>query len=338
MKNKTILLGHGSGGKLSHELIQNIFFKHFGENEKHFPTDAALLQLPGHHIAYTTDSYVVDPIFFPGGNIGKLAVCGTVNDLAVSGATPLFLSCGFIIEEGFGYDQLEEIVKTMAEECRKAGVTIVAGDTKVVDKGKCDKIFINTSGIGSLQQVHKHISYGQFIKPGDKIIVNGNIAEHGVTIIGARNNISFSDDLKSDCASLNGLIQNVMDVSENIHFMRDATRGGIATVLCELVEHRDYGIRINETSIPVSESVAGLCEVFGFDPLYIANEGKLVMVVAAKDCDKILNVMRQHELGRNACVIGEVTSENAQKVLLETSIGGKRVMDMLTGEQLPRIC
>jgi hydrogenase expression/formation protein HypE len=338
MKDKTILLGHGSGGKLSHELIQSIFFKHFGENEKHFPTDASLLQLPGKHIAYTTDSYVVDPIFFPGGNIGKLAVCGTVNDLAVSGATPLYLSCGFIIEEGFAFDQLEEIVKTMAEEACKAGVKIAAGDTKVVDNGKCDKIFINTSGIGNIDPKNKHISYGQFIKPGDKIIINGNIGDHGVTIIGARNNISFADDLKSDCASLNGLIQEVMNVSENILFMRDATRGGIATVLCELVENREYGILINEANIPVSESVMGLCEVFGFDPLYIANEGKVVMVVAAKDCDKIINAMHEHELGRNACVIGVITSTNKQTVLLETSIGGKRVMDMLTGEQLPRIC
>jgi hydrogenase expression/formation protein HypE len=338
MKDKTILLGHGSGGKLSHELIQTIFFKHFGENEKHFPTDASLLQLPGKEIAYTTDSYVVDPIFFPGGNIGKLAVCGTVNDLAVSGATPMFLSCGFIIEEGFPFDQLEEIVKTMAEEARKAGVKIVAGDTKVVDKGKCDKIFINTSGIGSIEKKLHHISYGQFIKPGDKIIINGNIGDHGVTIIGARNNIQFADDLKSDCASLNGLIRHVMDVSENILFMRDATRGGIATVLCELVENKDYGILIQESAIPVSESVAGLCEVFGFDPLYIANEGKVVMVVAAKDADKVLSAMHEHELGRHASIIGEITSVNKQKVLLETSIGGKRVMDMLTGEQLPRIC
>jgi hydrogenase expression/formation protein HypE len=338
MKNKTILLGHGSGGKLSHELIHDIFFKHFGENEKHFPTDASLLHLPGNQIAYTTDSYVVDPIFFPGGNIGKLAVCGTVNDLAVSGATPLYLSCGFIIEEGFDLGQLEEIVKTMADEAEKAGVKIVAGDTKVVDKGKCDKIFINTSGIGSIELKHKHISYGQFIKPGDKIIINGNIGDHGVTIIGARNNISFADDLKSDCASLNGLIADVIQASENIVFMRDATRGGLATVLCELVENRDYGIAINEADIPVSESVSGLCEVFGFDPLYIANEGKVVMVVAEKDCQKVLNVMQHHELGRNSAIIGEITSENPQKVLLETSIGGKRVVDMLTGEQLPRIC
>jgi len=338
MKNNTILLGHGSGGKLSHELINTIFFKHFGENDKGFPTDASILMLPDKHIAFTTDSYVVDPIFFPGGNIGKLAVCGTVNDLAVSGATPLYLSCGFIIEEGFAFDQLEEIVKTMADEALKAGVKIVAGDTKVVDKGKCDKIFINTSGIGSILLKHKHISYGQFIKPGDKIITNGNIGDHGVTIIGARNNISFSDDLQSDCASLNGLITEVMNASENIVFMRDATRGGIATVLCELVENRDYGIVIHEADIPVSESVSGLCEVFGFDPLYIANEGKVVMVVAEKDSDKVLQAMKAHPLGQNAAIIGEITSENAQKVLLETSIGGKRVMDMLTGEQLPRIC
>ena len=338
MKENTILLGHGSGGKLSHELIQNLFLKHFSENESHFPTDASILPLMGQYVAFTTDSYVVDPIFFPGGNIGKLAVCGTVNDLAVSGATPFYMSCGFIIEEGFPIDQLEEIVISMAHEAKKAGVKIVAGDTKVVDKGKCDKIFINTSGIGIVNKTHHHISYGKNILPGDKIIINGNIAEHGVAIIGARNNIEFADDLHSDCASLNGLINEAMKVSDHIHFMRDATRGGLATVLCELVESRNYGILINESDIPVSESVAGLCEVFGFDPLYIANEGKVVMVVAAKDADKVLSAMRKHELGRQACIIGEIIATNRQKVLLETSIGGKRILDMLTGEQLPRIC
>lgn len=338
MNNKTILLGHGSGGKLSHELIQSIFFKHFGENDKHFPTDATLLDLPDTHIAFTTDSYVVDPIFFPGGNIGKLAVCGTVNDLAVSGATPLYLSCGFIIEEGFPFAQLEEIVETMADEARKACVRIVAGDTKVVDKGKCDKIFINTSGIGVINPRHKHISYGDNIKAGDKIIINGNIAEHGVTIIGSRNNIKFTDDLKSDCASLNLLIKDIMEASNSIRFMRDATRGGIATVLCELVENRKYGILMDEDKIPVSESVLGLCEVFGFDPLYIANEGKLVLIVAEEDADKVLDAMHKNILGTKACIIGEVTAENPQRVLLKTQIGGKRIIDMLTGEQLPRIC
>ncbi|MEI6123687.1 MAG: hydrogenase expression/formation protein HypE [Bacteroidota bacterium] len=338
MKNQTILLGHGSGGKLSRELIQNIFFKHFGENDQHFATDATLLNMPGNHIAFTTDSYVVDPIFFPGGNIGKLAVCGTINDIAVSGALPLYLSCGFIIEEGFEFEKLEEIVITMAEEALKAGVKIVAGDTKVVDKGKCDKIFINTSGIGWIQPHNHHISYGHNIQLGDNIIINGNIAEHGVTIIGARNNILFADALQSDCASLNGLINRAMQVAKTIRFMRDATRGGIATVLCELVENRSFGIQIEEDKIPVSESVLGLCEVFGFDPLYIANEGKLLMVVAPEDTEKVLEALHQDTLGTNACVIGKIISENPRRVILNTQIGGKRIIDMLTGEQLPRIC
>lgn len=338
MKTKSILLGHGSGGKLSHELIESIFFKHFGQNDKHFATDSTLLDLPGNHIAYTTDSYVVDPIFFPGGNIGKLAVCGTVNDLAVSGAVPLYLSCGFIIEEGFEFEKLEEIVKTMAHEARKAGVKIVAGDTKVVDKGKCDKIFINTSGIGAIEERDKHISYGEHIKPGDKIIINGNIAEHGVTIIGARNNIEFTDDLQSDCASLNSLIAEVMQTTDNIRFMRDATRGGIATVLCELVEDRPYGILINEDDIPVSESVLGLCEVFGFDPLYIANEGKLIVIVPAEEASQALRCLQQNKYGKNAARVGEVRSDPKGRVLLRTQIGGTRILDMLAGEMLPRIC
>lgn len=338
MKQQTILLGHGSGGKLSHELVQDLFLKYFRISQSDFLTDSASLEIPGNHIAFTTDSYVVDPIFFPGGNIGKLAVCGTINDIAVSGATPMFLSCGFIIEEGLEISKLEEIVKTMALEAEKAGVSIVAGDTKVVDKGKCDKIFINTSGIGFLKPENLHIGKGQNINIGDKIIINGNIADHGVSIIGARNNIVFTDDVKSDCAALNHMISDILKVADGVTFMRDATRGGLATVLCELVENRNFGILIDENKIPVRESVNGLCEVFGFDPLYIANEGKVVVVARESEADKILTLMQQHEYGKNAGIIGEITSENPSVVLLNTLIGGKRIIDMLTGEQLPRIC
>lgn len=337
MKNDTILLGHGSGGKLTHELITGLFMKYFGSSDS-FPTDSAILKIPSENIAFTTDSYVVDPIFFPGGNIGKLAVCGTVNDLAVSGAKPLFITSSYILEEGFPFDQLEIIVKSMAEEAQKAGVRIVAGDTKVVNKGKCDKIFINTSGIGELPEKNKHISYGTNIKPGDKIIINGNVGDHGVTIIGARENIEFSHGLQSDCTSLNSLISEILHATEGVKFMRDATRGGIATVLCELVENKNYGIEIFEENIPVSEEVLGLCEVFGFDPLYIANEGKVLLVVDSSEAEKVISVMQNHENGKNACIIGEVTEKHISRVVLQTSVGGNRIIDMLAGEQLPRIC
>ncbi len=337
MKNDTILLGHGSGGKLTHELITGLFMKYFGTKDS-FPTDSAILKIPSENIAFTTDSYVVDPIFFPGGNIGKLAVCGTVNDLAVAGAKPLFISSSYILEEGFPFDKLEIIVKSMAEEAQKAGVKIVCGDTKVVNKGKCDKIFINTSGIGELPEKNKHISFGTNIKPGDKIIINGNVGDHGVTIIGARENIDFSNGLQSDCTSLNSLIAKVLETTDGVKFMRDATRGGIATVLCELAENKNYGIEIFEENIPVSEEVLGLCEVFGFDPLYIANEGKVLLVVAAQDAEKVILAMRNHESGENAAIIGEVTEKHAARVVLQTSVGGNRIIDMLSGEQLPRIC
>lgn len=337
MKNDTILLGHGSGGKLTNELISGLFMKYFGTKDS-FPTDSAVLKIPSENIAYTTDSYVVDPIFFPGGNIGKLAVCGTVNDLAVAGAKPLFITSSYIIEEGFSFEKLEMIVKSMAEEAQKAGVKIVAGDTKVVNKGKCDKVFINTSGIGELPEKNRHISFGSRIKPGDKIIINGNVGDHGITIIGARENIDFSNGLKSDCASLNSLIAATLENSDGVKFMRDATRGGVATVLCELIENRNYGIEIDEEKISVSEEVFGLCETFGFDPLYIANEGKVLMVVDAADAEKIVEIMRQHECGKNACIIGAITEKHPSKVVLNTEVGGSRIIDMLAGEQLPRIC
>lgn len=337
MKNETILLGHGSGGKLTHELITGLFMKYFGSSES-FPTDSAILKMPSENLAFTTDSYVVDPIFFPGGNIGKLAVCGTVNDLAVAGAKPLYITSAYILEEGFPFEQLEIIVKSMAEEALNAGVKIVAGDTKVVNRGKCDKIFINTSGIGDLPEKNKHISFGTNIKPGDKIIINGNVGDHGVTIIGARENIDFPNGLKSDCASLNSLIASITEASQGVRFMRDATRGGVATVLCELVEKKNYGIEIYEENIPVSEEVLGLCEVFGFDPLYIANEGKVLLIVDGDEAEKVISVMKKHEHGKNACIIGQVTEKHIERVVLQTSVGGNRIIDMLAGEQLPRIC
>jgi hydrogenase expression/formation protein HypE len=338
MKNDTILLNHGAGGKITHELISSIFVKYFKNEILQDQTDSAILNIDSRLIAYTTDSYVVDPIFFPGGNIGKLAVCGTVNDLAVSGAKPLYLSCGFIIEEGLKISDLEIIVKAMAEEAKKAGVKIVTGDTKVVDKGKCDKIFINTSGIGLLNEKNKNISFGKDITIGDKVIINGNIGDHGTAILCARNSIEYTNSVLSDCAPLNDLILKVLSVSDSVKFMRDATRGGLATVICELAEKQNIGIELFEDTLPVQESVRGLCEIFGFDPLYMANEGKVVMIVGKEDAEKILEVLYKDENGKNAAIIGEVTESNKGMVVMNTGIGGKRIIDMLAGEQLPRIC
>jgi len=338
MTNDKILLNHGSGGKITHELISSIFIKYFSNEILKSQTDSAILNIDSNLLAYTTDSYVVDPIFFPGGDIGKLAVCGTVNDLAVSGAKPLYLSCGFIIEEGFLLCDLETIVKSMAEEAKKAGVYIVTGDTKVVDKGKCDKIFINTSGIGLLDMKRKHISFGNEIEVGDIVIVNGTIGDHGTAILCARNSIEYTSNVRSDCASLNHMIFKALNISDRIKFMRDATRGGLATVLCELAEKHNLGVEVSESFIPIQESVRGLCEIFGFDPLYMANEGKVVMVVGRNDAEKVLKVLKEDDFGKNAAIIGEVTESNKGMVVMNTGIGGKRIIDMLAGEQLPRIC
>lgn len=336
--NKNILLGHGSGGRLSHDLIKDMFVKYFSNDILDEQTDAALLNINSDRLSFSTDSFVVDPIFFPGGDIGKLAVAGTINDVAVSGAKPLYLSTSFIIEEGFPVNDLETIVKSMADEAKKAGVMIVTGDTKVVNRGKCDKVFINTTGVGEIQQKHVHIGTGKSIKTGDKIIINGTIADHGMCIMAAREELSFSTDIKSDCACLNHLIKDALSVSDQIRFMRDATRGGLATVLCELAENKHFGIEINENALPVNENVRGMCELLGFDPLYVANEGKVLMVVGQKDADKVLEILRINELGQESAIIGKVVEEHRGKAWLTTGIGGRRIIDMLAGEQLPRIC
>ncbi len=336
--DKQILLGHGSGGKLSHELIRNLFVKYFNNEVLHDQTDSAILENDGDLITFTTDSFVVDPVFFPGGNIGKLAVAGTVNDLAVSGAIPKFLSCSFILEEGFSLNDLEKIVSTMAEEAEKADVKIVTGDTKVVNRGKCDKIFINTSGIGILKKVHRHISYGSGIRAGDKILINGTIADHGMAVLSARNEMNLRAAIKSDCASLNHLIREVVDSGCHIKFMRDATRGGVATVITELADGKPYGVNINESDIGINENVKGICEILGFDPLYVANEGKVIMVVSENDASKALSILHNNSLGKDASMIGEITEDYGGKAWLTTGIGGRRIIDMLAGEQLPRIC
>ncbi len=338
MKNEHILLGHGSGGKMSHDLIEKLFVRYFDNEILRQQGDSALLNLPGNSLSFTTDSFVVDPIFFPGGNIGKLAIAGTVNDLAVSGAKPLYLSTSFIIEEGLSLKDLEEIVKTMAEEAEKAGVKIVTGDTKVVDRGKCDKVFINTTGIGYLPEENRDISSGNKIIPGDKIIINGSIADHGMCIMAARNDLNIASAIQSDCAPLNHLIEKALSASNNIKFMRDATRGGISTVLNEMVSGNDFGLEVDENKIVVHENVRGICELLGFDPFYVANEGKVIMVVANEDADKVLDAIRKDEFGKEASIIGEITENHPGKGWVITGIGGRRVIDMLAGEQLPRIC
>jgi hydrogenase expression/formation protein HypE len=336
-QNRKIRLGHGSGGQLTHELINNIFSKHFDNPWLNRQEDSALIPSEAQIFAFSTDSYVVDPIFFPGGNIGKLAVSGTVNDLAVTGAVPKFLSAGFILEEGFELQKLEEIVISMAEEARNSGVQIVTGDTKVVNKGKCDKIFINTSGVGMLKPEFENIAGAEKVIPGDVIIINGFVGDHGVAILGERKSLKFNTPVKSDATCLNGLIQEVLENHE-VHFMRDATRGGMATVLAELAKSKKLGIEVNEDQVPVREEVKGICEVFGYDPLYMANEGKVVMVVPENEAGDILKVMQNHLLGKNSAIIGKITEDHPSKVILNTEIGGQRFLEMLAGEQLPRIC
>jgi len=338
IKNDKVLLGHGSGGILSHDLISDLFVKYFNNNYLDKQTDAAILELSGNQLSFTTDSFVVDPIFFPGGDIGKLAVCGTVNDLAVSGATPLYLSAGFIIEEGFSFEYLETIVRSMAAEAKKAGVVIVTGDTKVVNRGKCDKIFINTAGIGKIEKRHIHIGEGSQISPGDMIIINGSIGDHGMAVLAARKELNIQSDIRSDCASLNGLIRNILAVSDGIKFMRDATRGGLATVLAELAEKKNFGITLEESHLLVKPKVRAFCELLGFDPLYVANEGKVVIIVDPDSAEKVIQTMNNNEFGKDARIIGEIVDGYPGKAWINTGIGGKRILDMLAGEQLPRIC
>lgn len=333
-----ILMAHGSGGKKMHELIRRLFMEYFRNPYLENEGDAAVLSMEAGYVSFTTDSYVVDPLFFPGGDIGKLAICGTVNDLAVTGAVPRFISMGIIVEEGFPVKDLESVVRSMAATAEQAGVQVVTGDTKVVNKGKCDKLFINTSGVGLLSEKYTHIASGDHVKPGDQIIINGTAGDHGMAILSQRKDFPLKTTLKSDCAPLNGLIGTVLERCEQVSFMRDPTRGGVATVLCELAEGRSCGVHVREADLPVREEVMGLCEMFGFDPLYVPNEGKVVMVVDPAVSREVLEIMHAHPDGEHAAIIGEITTGNPGKVVLETAVGGRRIIQMLTGEQLPRIC
>lgn len=328
-----ILLGHGSGGRLMHELIS----EHFGPAFKMEGFgDSAILDMSSKKLAFTTDSYVVSPLFFPGGNIGELAVFGTVNDLAVSGAEPLYLTAGFIIEEGFSLEDLKTVVSSMSVAAEKAGVKIVAGDTKVVNRGKGDGIFINTSGIGVVFD-GVEIAASR-IRVGDKVLLSGEIGRHGMAVMSERNGITFDPPIVSDTAPLNGLVKAMLRTAPDIRFMRDPTRGGLATTLKEVAVESKKCIRIKEGSVPVAPQVKGACDLLGLDPLYVANEGVLIAVVSPEAADLVLGAMRSHLYGSGARIIGEVAEKPEGLVLLETAIGGTRIIEMLQGEQLPRIC
>lgn len=333
-----IVPAHGNGGRMMHELIDGLFLKYFKSPLQGDQPDAAVFGPVEGRLAFTTDTFVVDPVFFPGGNIGNLAICGTVNDLAVTGAEPLWLSAAFILEEGFLLSELETIVATMAEEAEKAGVSIVTGDTKVVPKGKCDKVFINTAGVGRIVGNYNQIEGVKNVRPGDAILINGTVGDHGMAVLGAREAFRFRSPVVSDCAPLNGLIADVLSACPSVRFMRDPTRGGLATVLNELAEKCGMGILVDEADVPVSRGVTALCEMLGFDPLQIANEGKVLVVTSSGDAELALKAMRSHPLGREAAIIGHITEEFPRKVVLRTETGGKRLVEMLTGDPLPRIC
>ena len=330
-----ILLAHGSGGKLAHDLIEKNIASSLGNPLLSKMDDSAVFAAEG-RIAFTTDSYVVNPIFFPGGNIGKLAVCGTVNDLAMSGARPLYLSLALIIEEGLPIDDLSEIIESIKRVTSEANVQIVTGDTKVVNRGSADKLFINTAGVGIIAG-NVNIS-GSNAKPGDKVILSGTIGDHGIAVISKREGLSFSTDLESDCAPLASMVAEMLEASLNIRCLRDPTRGGLASTLNEIASQSGVSIRIDEKSIPVKEEVFSACEMLGFDPLYVANEGKLVAVVAPEDAEKVLTAIQNNKYGRDAAVIGEVKEENPGRVVMKTVLGSTRIVDMLVGDLLPRIC
>jgi hydrogenase expression/formation protein HypE len=328
-----ILLGHGSGGKMMHQLIREHFSPAFGIEGA---GDSAVVSVPSTRLAYTTDSYVVTPLFFPGGNIGDLAVCGTVNDLAVAGAEPLFLTAGFIIEEGFPLADLKKIIASMAAAAQQAQVRIVAGDTKVVNKGKADGIFINTSGLGVLHE-GTNIAASR-IKAGDKVIISGEIGNHGVAIIAERNGLTFDPPVQTDSRPLNDLVRKMLDNAKDIHFMRDPTRGGLATTLKEAALESSLCIKVREDALPIPPQIKGACGLLGLDPLYVANEGILIAILDSNNSDTLVAFMKKHPFGRSAAIIGDVIEAPSGMVLLETSIGGSRIIDMLPGEQLPRIC
>jgi hydrogenase expression/formation protein HypE len=337
----TVTLAHGGGGKAMKDLIDDVFVAAF-DNQTRSPLedqarfDLAELATHGDRLAFTTDSFVVDPLFFPGGDIGELAVCGTVNDLAVGGATPLYLSCAVIIEEGMRVDTLRRVARSMAQTAKAAGVHIVTGDTKVVQRGACDKLFITTTGIG---MIRKGLTLGvDRARPGDVVLVNGLLGDHGAAILCARGDMALDTLIESDCACLHGLIETLLLAAPGVRFVRDPTRGGLATVLNEIADASQVAIEIDEAATPIREEVKAFCEILGLDPLYLANEGKIVVIAPPEQADAALAAMRAHPLGKGAAIIGQVNQGEAGRVTMRTVFGGRRIVDMLVGEQLPRIC
>jgi len=336
MKRKTILLSHGGGGKHTRQLIEEHFLPAFSNSMLEKLGDSAVFKIDGKKVAFTTDTFVVKPLFFPGGDIGELAVYGTVNDLSVMGAHPLYLSAGIVIEEGLTFDTLDRVITSMNEASQRAGISIVTGDTKVVERGSADGIFINTSGIGIIED---ELMSGKPVSPGDRIIINGTLGDHGIAVLSAREDLPFKSDIKSDTTPLNRIIFPLLEkFPGKVKFMRDATRGGFATVLNEICEGEDFGIAVTESDIPVREDVRAVCELLGFDPLYVANEGKVVIIIERDTADSALKMLRNHPRGKNSAIVGEITANYPGKVVLKTAIGGGRILDMMIGDQLPRIC
>jgi hydrogenase expression/formation protein HypE len=331
-----VLLAHGGGGRLMHQLIEKMFLPVFHSSRLESRHDGAIMEPAVARIAFTTDSYVVRPLFFPGGDIGTLAVNGTVNDLAMCGAQPRWLSAGIILEEGLPMETLWRIVRSMKRAADEAGVELVTGDTKVVDRGKGDGIFINTAGIGVLR--HEAVVAPSSVRVGDAILINGDIGRHGIAIMAAREGLSFENPVESDCAPLAGVVEKLLGGGISVHCLRDLTRGGLATTLVEIAEASGLHIRIHENSVAVHENVRGACEILGFDPLYVANEGRFVCFVRPQDAERALDLMRSHPLGRDAQILGSVTEGKAGMVTMKSRIGATRIVDMLSGEQLPRIC
>jgi hydrogenase expression/formation protein HypE len=341
VRDATITMAHGSGGKAMRDLIQDVFLGAFINTllaplEDQSVVNLADLAEGGDRLAFTTDTFVVHPLFFPGGDIGTLAVNGTVNDLAMSGAHPLYLSCGMVLEEGLPVETLRRVAASMREAADRAGVAVVTGDTKVVERGAADKLFVNTAGIGVVP-AGINISAAR-ARAGDRVIVNGSLGDHGCAILIARNELALETEVTSDCQPLSSLVQTMLKACPDIHCLRDATRGGLATVLNEFAHSSRVSIRIIEIALPIREEVRGACEILGLDPLYLANEGKLVAIVPAGDADRIVGAMRNHPAGSQAAVIGEVVEAPAGTVILNTGFGGGRIVDLLVGEQLPRIC
>jgi hydrogenase expression/formation protein HypE len=333
----TVQLAHGAGGRLTQTLIERLFLRSFDNPHLRGLHDGALLEVDGSRLAFSTDSFVVHPLFFPGGDIGSLAVHGTVNDLAMCGASPVGLSIGLIIEEGLAMEDLRRITRSIGEAADRVGVSVVTGDTKVVDRGKGDGLFVNTSGLGRVAP-EADISPSR-ARPGDLVLINGGIAVHGIAIVSVREGLEFGTELESDSAPLHDLVRRVLDVAgKHVHVLRDPTRGGVASALNEIAGQADVGIRLDERSLPVGEEVRAACEILGLDPLYVANEGKCLVIVASEVAEPVLQAMRDHPLGREAAIVGEIVDDHRGKVVMRSGVGGSRIVDMLTGDPLPRIC